>query len=200
MSRIQARCRACRFQFLLAELVRASFLEGHCPSCGRPLADDTERMRRAAARCVRAHDELVEAVRTLVELPGNLELIPHSLFDELLEDVDWGDEIADDRWLVEMEVEALARYLRAWTQLAGDDGDGRRAEARDLLRRLARVLRRRASRLGPAPEGADQREGLEAAATRADEAAESVAEGRPAEDEITAALDSARQSVADAPG
>jgi hypothetical protein len=179
MSRLAGRCRACHLHIYLKELVRAPFLEGDCPKCGRPLAaDQAPLMLRTAARCVRAHDELVDSVRTLVGLPGTLELIPHTLFGELLEDIDWRAEIGDDQWLVRLEIGQLERHLRAWTQLAEEGGTVQRSEVRAGLGRLARLLRRRADRIDARdPPRSEEAAALEAAAARMDELAQTM--GRP---------------------
>jgi hypothetical protein len=150
MAGIRAHCRACHYSIYLSEFVRSPFLETHCPSCGRDLAEnDPQRVRREAARAVRAHDDLVESVRFLVNVRGNLELVPHTLVRELFEEVDWRhDEIVQDRELIEREIEALERYLETLSELVdsqeeeGQEEEDRRRQLRDRLRRLSPVLRR----------------------------------------------------------
>lgn len=160
MAGIRAHCRACHFSIYLEVLVRAPFLEAHCPNCGRDFVErEPQRMRREAARAVRAHDDLVESVRYLVGLPGNLELIPHTLVRELFDEIDWRhDEIVADRELIQREIEALERYLDMWCELvSSDDSDGRE-ELRDRLRRLAARLRRFAGVADRAEDDAVSRE------------------------------------------
>ena len=111
-STIRAHCRNCHFFFDLAEIVRATFLEGHCPNCGQPLATDRRLFLKTAARTIIAHQEFVESVRALVAIPGNFELLPHTLVRDLLEHIDWEDRIAQDQELVQLEIQALQRYLR----------------------------------------------------------------------------------------
>ena len=146
MAGIRAHCRACHYSIYLTEFVRSPFLETHCPSCGRDLAEnDPQRVRREAARAVRAHDDLVESVRFLVNVRGNLELVPHTLVRELFEEIDWRhDEIVEDRELIEREIEALERYLETFSELVDseDEDEDRRRQLRDRLRRLSPVLRR----------------------------------------------------------
>lgn len=189
-SSIRGYCRNCHFFFNLAEIVRASFLEGHCPNCGQPLATDRRLFLKTAARTVVAHEELVECVRALVAVPGNFELIPHTLVRDLLEDIDWEDRIAQDRELVQLEIEALHRYLREWTELQGESGGTRRSEIRAHLGRLADALRRLAGRV-EAKEG----EAMEAAASRIDTVAASVKAEQSSEEDLRAALASASESV-----
>lgn len=189
-SSIRGHCRNCHFFFDLAEIVRAAFLEGRCPNCGQPLATDRRLFLKTAARTVLAHEKLVESVRALVAIPGNFELIPHTLVRDLLEDIDWEDRIAQDRELVQLEMEALQRYLREWTKLEGESGTARRLEIGAHLSRLADALRRLAGRV-QAREG----EAMEAAATRIDNVAASMDAERSSEEDLRAALTSAAESV-----
>jgi nucleotide-binding universal stress UspA family protein len=142
MSSITARCRACGLFIDLEQLVKATFLEGHCPNCGRPLADDTELMLKTAARVLRTHRELLDSVRVLVSLPGNLELLPHSLVRDFFEDIDWGERVASDRELVRLEIEHLERVVREWQKSAGEADGSRRSEMQAGLGRLSGLLRR----------------------------------------------------------
>ncbi|MEW6475498.1 MAG: hypothetical protein AB1679_24855 [Actinomycetota bacterium] len=189
-STILGHCRSCHFFFELAQLVRASFLEGHCPNCGQPLATDTRLFLKTAARTVIAHEELVENVRALMAIPGNFELLPHTLVRDILEDIDWEDRIAQDRELVQLEIDALQRYLRDWKKLEGEVGTAHRSEIRAHLSRLAGTLRRLAGRV-------ESREGeaMEAAATRIDAVAASMGAGWGSEEDMRAALGSAQDSV-----
>jgi hypothetical protein len=147
MSKIRAHCRACHFSFYLRELVRATFLEGHCPNCGRPLADDRPTLLRGAARTVLLHDELLESVRTLARLPGNLELVPHTLVRELLDEANWADEVLEDRDVLGLAVDELERLVDAWERLAGDEGKASRSELRARLTQLRARLRNRADQI-----------------------------------------------------
>ena len=189
-SSIRGHCRNCHFFFDLAEIVRASFLEGHCPNCGEPLAADRRLFLKTAARTVVTHENLVECVRALLAIPGNFELLPHTLVRDLLETIDWEDRIAQDRELVRLEIEALHRYLREWAKLEGEAGAARRSEVRAHLGRLADALRRLAGRV-EAKEG----EAMKAAATSIDRVGASMDGGPPSEDVLRAALTSAEDSV-----
>lgn len=142
--RIRVRCRACRLDFYLSELARSP--DGRCPRCSRPVAAAwTGMLRQEAARACRAHGELVDSVRRLVALPGNLELIPHSLVRDLIEEVDWEEEIAEDRELIRREVDELERMARTFARMAPGHDEGR--EFRTGLRRLATLLAGHGDRL-----------------------------------------------------
>ena len=214
MSRIRGRCRLCRFEFDLAQLVRSPFLEGHCPYCGQPLAADTRRMLKAAARTMIAHDEFLQSVRDLADLPGNLVLVPHTLVREVLEEIDWEEKLVEDRELVRREIEELERYAKAWAKLAGAEERAQRSELRAGLGRLALHLRQLAGRLegrpgvtgetseAPAPAGdataptrSKEARAAEAVAAQADALAESMSKARPAEGDVMETLNSARQSL-----
>jgi hypothetical protein len=152
MSKIRAHCRACHFSFYLREVVRATFLEGHCPNCGRPLAEDRPQLLREAARTVLLHDQLLAAVHALARLPGNLELVPHTLVRELLDEGNWADELMEDRDVLSLAVGELARLVEAWERLAdegdgGDGGDGPRSELRARLTQLRARLGSRAEQM-----------------------------------------------------
>ena len=122
MAGIRAHCRACHFSIYLTEIVRSPFLDAHCPNCGR---------------------DLVESIRILISLPGNLALVPHTIVRELFEEIDWRhDEIVTDRELIQREIEALERYLEVWEELVGTEDAARGSELRGRLRRLSATLRR----------------------------------------------------------
>jgi hypothetical protein len=204
--RIRARCRFCRLDFYLSELARSP--EGRCPRCGRRLAPAyTNMVVREAGRVCRAHSELLEAVRLLVSLPGNLELIPHTLIRDLLEEVDWQEEIAQDRELIRREIDELEKMARSFARVVGHDDD--HVEFRTGLRRLAQLLTRHADRLDAGQQRASEISGdvpvagaaetgagpVRAAATRLEALS---AEHRPsgnAEDDTAGALEAARASI-----
>jgi predicted RNA-binding Zn-ribbon protein involved in translation (DUF1610 family) len=158
---IRAHCRACHYSIYLTELVRSPFLDAHCPNCGRDLVErEPQCMRREAARAVRAHQDLVESVRYLVRLPGNLQLVPHTLVRDLFDEIDWRrDVLIADRELIRREIEALERYLETWSELVDSDSEDadRRNQLLQRLRRLSTVLRRFAG-VDPAPESQAQPE------------------------------------------
>jgi len=152
--RIRARCRVCLLDFYLSEVTRSP--EGRCPRCGRKLAPAyTKMMVGEAARICRAHAELLEAVRILVSLPGNLELIPHTLVRDLLEEVDWQEQIAEDRQLIRREIDELERLAHSFARVVGKDGEDK-AELRTGLQRLARLLTGHAERLEAGRRRADE--------------------------------------------
>jgi hypothetical protein len=99
---------------------------------------------REATRACRAHRDLLESVKVLVGLPGNLELIPHSVVRHLLEEVDWAEEIAEDRDLIRREIEELERMARP---VVAEDGHREKLELRQGLKRLTLLLAGHADRL-----------------------------------------------------
>lgn len=205
--RIRGRCRFCRLDFYLSELAHSP--EGRCPRCGRRLSPAyTTMVVREAARVCRAHSELLEAVRLLVSLPGNLELIPHTLVRDLLEEVDWQEQIAEDRELIRREIDELERMARSFARVVGDGGDDH-VEFRTGLRRLAQLLTRHADRLDARHQRASEAAGPELSVGATDTGADPVraADGRlealSAEDrtngdrpgDTAEALDAARASI-----
>ena len=152
--RIRARCRVCLLDFYLSEVSRSP--EGRCPRCGRKLSPAyTTMMVGEAARICRAHGELLEAVRILVSLPGNLELIPHTLVRDLLEEVDWEEQIAKDRRLIRREIDELERMARSFARVVGGNGEDK-TELRTGLHRVARLLTGHAERLEARRRRADE--------------------------------------------
>lgn len=190
-SKIRGHCLVCHYSFFLAELIRAPFFEGHCPSCGCPLAEDRPALRRLMGRAVYLHETLVDCVRALVALPGNFELLPHSLLRDFLDGIDWEDEIGRDRELVQLQVEQLRRYLRTWMDLAGAAEARERSEIRAGLGRLAGLLRRLAGRVG----AEDRPEAMRSAADRIEALAAAMEDTRPGDAEVRGALEAASRSA-----
>ena len=204
--RIRARCRFCRLDFYLSELTRSQ--EGRCPRCGRRIAPAyTAMVVREAGRVCQAHRVLLDAVRLLVSVPGNLELIPHTLVRDLLEEVDWQEQIAEDRDLIRREIDELERMARSFAQVVGSNGDDH-VEFRTGLKRLAQLLTRHADRLearhrhpserGVEPVIAAAESGdapVRAAATRLSAISDSDDAGRDGHGDAADALDAARASI-----
>ena len=128
-------------------------------------------------------------------MPGNLELVPHTLVRELLDEVNRGHEIAGDRDLIRREIEELERYAQAWAKLAGEEEETERARMGEGLGRMAALLSGLADRLKARDQGSKQATDVESAATQVEALAKSMAERRPAEDAVAEALDSARRSL-----
>ena len=133
---IQARCRRCGGDFFLFEVVEAK--TGECPRCHWPLSPDWnpllfEEARRADA----AQRHLVIALRRLVGLPGNLEILPHSVLRNLFEEIAWERELAGEPALIREEVRRLREQVEAWERLAPDQtAADERASVASGLRRL----------------------------------------------------------------
>jgi len=196
---IQARCRRCQGDFFLYEVVEEK--TGECPRCRWPLSPDwvpllVEEAKRADA----AQRHLVTALRRLVGLPGNMEILPHSVLRNLFEEIGWERELASEPTLIREEVRRLREQVEAWERLAPEEGtsENRRSMAQALrqlggrLRRLGRALDlsqdMEAGEEGPqAAAGQAARE----AAARLDAAADAAAAGDDSTDELRAGLDAA---------
>jgi RNA polymerase subunit RPABC4/transcription elongation factor Spt4 len=86
---IGARCRRCGKDFRLFEV--RDQRSGTCPRCGRTLtADWTAMLLDEAARAEVAQRHLMQALRRLRELPGNLAIRPHTVLRPPLQ----GDRLA----------------------------------------------------------------------------------------------------------
>ena len=117
---IQARCRRCGGDFFrpffLFEVVEAT--TGECPRCHRPLSPDwTPVLRGEARRADAAQRQLVSALRRLVGLPGNLEILPHSVLRNLFEEIGWERALAAEPTLISEEVRRLREQVQAWERL-----------------------------------------------------------------------------------
>jgi hypothetical protein len=113
---IEARCRRCRGDFHLFELLDDR--SGTCPRCGWPLTVDwTDLLLDDAARADIAQRLLVGALRNLRSLPGNMALRPHVVLRNLFEEVGWQNELADDPEMLREALGELRRLLTAWELL-----------------------------------------------------------------------------------
>ena len=205
---IQGRCRRCGREFHLFELVEAR--DGRCPRCEYLLTPEyTFLLLDEAGRADRLERELVASLRRLVGLPGNLEVIPHSVLRNIFEEVGWEEEVAGDRELVRHEVEELRRWLDRWAELTQSEQEAQAGGLTSGLRRLGQRLRglghrvKVPERAGPA--GADDRSRtaaaseLERAASQLDTAADAVSAGA-GHHETAAALDAAHAAVGEPEG
>jgi hypothetical protein len=113
---IKARCRRCGEDFYLYEiLVRRS---GTCPQCGWILTPNwTTKLLEDAAVADIAQRHLVGSLRNLRNLPGNVQLRPHTVLRNLFEEVGWHNDLADDPELLRYELQQLRRLLGAWEPL-----------------------------------------------------------------------------------
>jgi hypothetical protein len=113
---IEARCRRCNADFHLFELLEHR--SGTCPRCGWSLTPDwTSQLLDDAARADIAQRHLVGALRNLRDLPGNVAVRPHVVLRNLLEEVGWQKDLADDPDMLREELRELRRLLVAWELL-----------------------------------------------------------------------------------
>lgn len=201
---VQARCRGCGRELVLAELVKVG--SGACPSCGELLAPGYTHLLLEEARKADALEHaLVVCLQRLVGLPGNLELDPESVFRNAVARVGWEELLAADRTVMQTEAAALRPQVREWRRLPRHN---RKREAPALLaglHRLAqrlrlhgRLLEQRDAELGSRGEtllGADSRPLFEAA-QGLETAAQTVADDKMrADDHARAALERAETAV-----
>lgn len=63
---------------------------------------------------------LVNALRRLRNLPGNVVVLPHTIFRNLFEEVGWQTDLADETAVLRDEVRQLRRLVAAWELLDPD--------------------------------------------------------------------------------
>jgi hypothetical protein len=113
---IQARCRRCGDDFTLADLLDDR--RGVCLRCGWPLTHDwTPKLLGDAARAEAAQRQLVSALRSLRNLPGNVVVRPHTVLRNLFDEVGWQRDLAEDPELLREELRELRRALLEWELL-----------------------------------------------------------------------------------
>ena len=116
---ITARCRRCRQDFHLFEVL--DHRDGTCPRCGWSLSHHwTATLLEEAARADIAQRHLVDALRRLRNLPGNVLLRPHIVLRNLFEEVGWHKDLADDTDTLQEELPELRQLLAAWELLDPD--------------------------------------------------------------------------------
>lgn len=116
MSPIGARCRRCRQDFLLLELLDDR--TGRCPRCTWRLSPDwTTKLLADAERADREQRRFVTALRSLRNVPGNAAIRPHTILENLFEAVGWQQDMAEDRDLLRDELHELRRLLMQWELL-----------------------------------------------------------------------------------
>jgi len=196
---IQARCRRCQGEFFLYEVVEDK--TGECPRCQWPLSPDwTPLLLETAKRADAAQRHLVTALRRLGGLPGNLEILPHSVLRNLFEEIGWERELMSEPALIREEVRHLREQVEAWERLAPAERTGEeRLSMAEAVRRLGSRLRRlghaldlrqdmEAGEEGPQPAAG---QGAREAAARLDAAADAAAAGNDSSEELRAGLDAA---------
>jgi hypothetical protein len=113
---IEARCRRCRQDFHLFELL--DYRGGTCPRCGSMLTPDwTAQLLEEAARADIAQRHLVGALRNLRNVPGHVVLRPHVVMRNLFEEIGWEYGMAEDPDMLREELRELRRLLQAWELL-----------------------------------------------------------------------------------
>lgn len=113
---IGARCRRCGEDFHLFEVREQR--SGCCPRCGWVLTPDwTAKLLEEAGRADFAQRHLVAALRSLRNLPGNVDLRPHTILRNLFEEVGWEQELADNPEMLREELRELRRLVSAWELL-----------------------------------------------------------------------------------
>jgi hypothetical protein len=112
---IEARCRRCAGDFHLFEV--RDQRRGTCPRCGWILsADWTDKLLEDAARADIAQRHLVDALRSLSGLPGNIAVKPHTVLRNLFEEAGWQHDLAADGML-QAELHELRRLIVSWEAL-----------------------------------------------------------------------------------
>jgi hypothetical protein len=139
---IEATCRHCGGELTLSELLAER--DGRCPRCSTLLSPDwTEVLLDQASQAERSQRVLIQSLRRLVGLPGNLVLLPHSVLDALLEEVGWEQKMAkEEPELLAEEVRHARLALEEWEDLKPA------TDTRSLARRLGTLaahLRRSAN-------------------------------------------------------
>ncbi len=137
---IEARCRRCHQELLLGDL--RDVPDGLCPGCGYPLAPDWWDYALSQASLADPYlEKLVGVLRHLVQLPGNLELEPHSVLRNLVEEVGWEEQLAAEPDALGEEIGFLREELDRWSALAPPERRQAGSPLAGGLRRLAGRLR-----------------------------------------------------------
>ena len=150
VSPIEAKCRHCASEFSLSDLLDTP--DGACPHCARLLSPEWTSMLLEQSRTAdRAMTVLVRALRRLNGLPGNLELLPHSVLRNLFEEVGWQEEFSNDSALAQEELRFIRLELESWERLAErDDRNGLPERVKEFLSRKRRSDTSEAPRNEPA--------------------------------------------------
>lgn len=126
---IKARCRRCDGLVFLRDV--AVEKTGVCSWCHMPFSPDwTHHLREHAANAERAQRELVNSLNRLRSLPGNLELIPASVLDNVIGEVGWERALVENAELLHRETENLHRWARQWERLQSRKRSKRRSSGR----------------------------------------------------------------------
>jgi hypothetical protein len=132
---IDARCRHCTSDFPISDLLLA--VDGRCPICGWTLTPEwTIVLQEESRNADAAMMLLVRALRRLYGLPGNLQLLPHSVFRNLFEEVGWEQDLSVDPDYAGQELRLLRLQFESWERLA------QQGKRDGTLERLKRALTR----------------------------------------------------------
>jgi hypothetical protein len=132
---IDARCRHCTSDFPISDLLLA--VDGRCPICGWTLTPEwTIVLQEESRNADTAMMLLVRALRRLNGLPGNLQLLPHSVFRNFFEEVGWEQDLSVDPDYAGQELRLLRLQFESWERLA------QQGKRDGTLERLKRALTR----------------------------------------------------------
>jgi hypothetical protein len=186
---IEVRCRHCGANFCLRDLLVEQ--SGRCPSCQVLLAPEwTPVLLEEAANAENAQGVLVQALRRLVGIPGQLEVLPGSLVRNLFEEIGWEAAPPSDPHTIERELRLLRWEIASWERAQTID----HREDAGVLRHIAARLRQLAK--APASRSGDSAD-LDQAADALDIQADRLAEHRESRDDLLACIDAASQLVRD---
>jgi hypothetical protein len=92
--------------------------------------DWTAKLRDDAAMADIAQRHLVNALRRLQDLPGNMVLLPHTVFRNLFEEVGWQRALVEEPSVLREELRELRLLVTTWEALdrEADEASGRPVE------------------------------------------------------------------------
>ncbi|HEX4217932.1 MAG TPA: hypothetical protein VHZ02_06170 [Acidimicrobiales bacterium] len=175
-SPIEARCRHCNNEFYLYELVDRQ--DGSCPRCATLLSPDwTPALLEEARRADGAQELLVRSLRRLTGIPGNFELLPHSVLRNLFEEVGWEEDLAREANVMSEELQRIHEELQTWESMtSASEREGLAKRLRVLAVQLRRLGRMR-QELGSNDHDVTAEPGAEQAADGLDTLATSLSDG-----------------------
>lgn len=112
---LQARCRRCGHDFFLNELREAT---GNCPRCGATLTLEPALLLDEARRAEFAQRHLIDALRRMANVSGDVALRPHTIVRNILGEVGWHRALGADPALLGEEARELRALVAAWEQRA----------------------------------------------------------------------------------
>ena len=115
---IQARCKRCRRDFYLFELVDRR--NTTCPRCGWALTDSPHVLLEEARRVDAAQRALVNALQRVHAAHGVLSILPHTVLRNIFEEVDWQRPFQESETLVNEELAHLDKHREGWLEHRSD--------------------------------------------------------------------------------